>query len=251
MKKTAALFALAALAAATPAAAQGYLGLEYGNHNIDTGFGDEDFDVWQGEGAFGWGGTGWGAQVGGALGNLSADSGGDADFWSLDGHLYWQSGAWRLGGVAAITSIDDGGNIDETAYGVEGMYSFTNTNLSASATIGDLEGSDLWNIDGAVNHYYSPNFRVGGLIGFGNIDGGGSDVDSMTYGLNTEFQPWSAPVSITLGWTRFSIDDADLDTDTLQIGARWNFGGGTLQDRNQRTPFDINTGYVNRFYGIY
>ena len=32
---------------------------------------------------------------------------------------------------------------------------------------------------------------------------------------------------------------------------RWNFGGGTLQERNNATPFDTNTGYANRLYGIW
>lgn len=254
MKKTAALAALAAIAMATPAAAQGYVGLEYGAHTLDTGGGDQDLDVWQGEGAFGWAGTGWGAQVDGSLGNVSASSG-DADFWTLNGHLFWEGGAWRLGGVVAYTSLDEGGSIEEWAYGAEGSYAVgPNTSLFASATLGTVEDSDadLWNIDAGANYYFSPNMRVGGLIGFGNIDGGGgSDVDTMTFGVNGEFQPWTAPVSITLGWNRFSIDDVDIDTDTFQIGARWNFGGGTLQDRNQRTPFDTNTGYLNRFYGIY
>lgn len=258
MKKTAALFALAALATATPAAAQGYLGLEYGNDSVEVFGSETDLDVWQGEGAVGFGGAGWGGQVGASFGNISVDSD-DADFWTLNGHLSWSGGGWRIGGVVATTNLDFGGGseADEIAYGVEGMFApSANSNIYASYTIGDADdglfGSvDLSNFDVGGNYYFSPNARIGGTFGVGNIEAGGGDVDSLSLGINGEFQPWSAPVSITLGWNTYEIDDADLSADTFQIGARWNFGGGTLQDRDGKLPFNTYTGFANRVYGIY
>ena len=32
---------------------------------------------------------------------------------------------------------------------------------------------------------------------------------------------------------------------------RWNFGGGTLQERNEATPYNANSGNLNRIIGIY
>lgn len=255
MKKTALLAAAAAMMVATPAAAQGYLGLEYGSGNIDFGGPDVETDVWQGEGAFGFGGQGnWGGQIDGAVGNLDAN-GGSADFWSLAGHLWWQGGSgWKLGGVLATTSVDDGGSIDELQYGIVGSWDFTpNATLWSSYTMGEVDSggsADLTNWDIGANFYVSPNIRLGGFFGTGNIDIGG-DVDTTSYGVNGEFQPWSAPVSITLGWNSFEIDDVGVSSDAFQIGARWNFGGGTLQERNAATPFDTNTGYMNRLYSIW
>ncbi|MEZ6024486.1 MAG: hypothetical protein R3C16_13955 [Hyphomonadaceae bacterium] len=255
MKKSALLAALAAAMISTPAAAEGYLGLEYEAANVDTGGGDVDLDIWQGEGAFGFGGQGWGGQIDGSWGNLSVNNA-DADVWTLGGHLWWASDNWRLGGVVTTTQLSDGGTIDEWAAGVEGADDASpRTQFIASFTVGEVDhgGPDLdtANLDVRANFFATPNVRIGGLLGFGNLDDGATDVDTLSYGVNAEFQPWSAPVSVTLGWTAFDIDDVDVGSSTFQIGARWNFGGGTLQDRRNATPFDTTTGYYNRFYGIW
>jgi hypothetical protein len=257
MKKTAMLAAAAALMAATPAAADGYLGLEYSNAEVDF-IGSADFDTWQGEGAFGWTSGGWGGQIGGAFGNLDAGSGGDADTWSIDAHLYWHSGAWRIGGLIAATELDfgGGGSIDETSYGVEGMVDLgPNANLFARATVGEAEflaDADTWNFDFGGNFYASPNVRFGGFIGAGNLDfGGGGDADTFSAGINTEFQPWTAPVSVTLGYNYFEADDVSLESNAFRVGARWNFGGGTLQDRNNTTPWAAQTDFLQRLYGTW
>jgi hypothetical protein len=260
MKKTALLAAAAALMVATPAAAQGYLGLEYGSGNIDFGGGsDTDLDLWQGEGAFGFGGGSWGGQIDGQVGNLEADSGGEADFWTLGGHAWWNGAGWRLGGVITTTQLSESGtDIDEIQYGLEGTYDIgANAVLRSSLTTGtvDTGGSseaDLFNWDIGANFYSSPNVRFGGFFGIGNLDaGGGLDVDTTSYGLNAEFQPWTAPVSITLGWNQFDIDDVDVSSSVFSVGARWNFGGGTVRDRDNAAPFDTNTGYINRLYDVW
>src|SRR5512145_2167126 len=150
MKKTALLAAAAALATASPALAEGYVGLEYGAGNIDGGGPDSDTDGWQGEGAFGFGGA--------------------------------------------------GGDIDEWAYGVEGAWAIMpSADLIGSLTAGesDVDGggdADLWNVDFGGILFVSPNISVGGFLGFGNVDGGGVDSDTFSFGINGEIQPWSFPV---------------------------------------------------------
>ncbi|HYD88310.1 MAG TPA: hypothetical protein VEA80_12615 [Vitreimonas sp.] len=253
MKKTALLAAAAAMMMATPAAAQGYLGAEYGNTNIDFFGSDTDADKWQGEGAFGWNHGSWGGQIGGSVGNIDA-GGGDVDFYDINGHLYWDGGAWKLGVMAAQTQVDDA-DAEDTTYGLEAMFDTSpNSNIFASYTMGESEfltDWDVWNFDAGVNFYTSPNMRIGAFAGTGNVDGGGLDADSFSFGINGEFQPWSAPVSITLGWNSFEIEDIDLESNTFTVGARWNFGGGTLQDRNNATPFSTPTGLVSRTYGVW
>ena len=254
----AAFWAVAAVSMmATPAMAQGYVGLEYSSGEVDAILGSADIDGWRGEGAVGFGGEGsWGGQIGGSFGNVESDSS-DADTLTLDGHLFWTSGDWRLGGVVALTQVDDSGSTDEWAYGVESMLSIgANSNLYASLTAGSVDSGggsegDLWNLDGGGNFYASPNFRFGAMVGIGNIDFGSADADTMSAGLNGEFQPWSAPVSITFGWTYFEIDDADLKSNSFHVGARWNFGGGTVQERDGALPFTTGTGYFSRLYGVY
>lgn len=256
MKRTALFAAAAALMAASPAAANGYLGLEYGSGEIDGPGPSVDTDIWQGEGAFGFGGAGWGGQIDGSFGNVETDTG-EADTFTFGGHLWWTGGNWRLGGVITTTSIDDGGDeVDEWAYGLEGAYDFSpNAQLVSSLTAGTAEEAgdeaDLFNWDAGANFFPSPNIRIGGFFGIGSIEEGATELDTSSFGLNGEFQPWSAPISITLGWNSFEIDDVGVEANAFQIGGRWNFGGGTLQERHNAAPFDTNTGFVNRLFGVW
>lgn len=249
MKKTALFAAVAALFAATPAMAGGYVGAVYGNTDLDG----TDSDTWQVEGAFGHStGSGVGFQAEGSIGQLE----GDADTYGYGGHLYWQgAGGWRLGGLLAGANVSDDGSgieIDEFVYGLEGTFDAgPNTVLGGSATFGtlDLFGTDIdtWNVDANVAFYVSPNFRIGGTIGSGSLDVG-TDVDTFTGGLDAEYQFTSLPISITAGYLHFDADTA-LDTDTFTIGARWNFGG-TLRDRDNATPFNVRTPFYGRALDI-
>jgi hypothetical protein len=260
MKKTAWLAAAAAMMAASPAAAQGgYVGAQYSSGESNIIIGSDDSEGWQGEGAVGFGGAGWGAQIDGSFGNTEFDGGGDGDTYSLGGHLWWSSGGWRLGGVITTSNADFGGGFDfeETSYGIEGTYDIgasavlISSLTTGSGDIGGVVDYDTFNWDLGANFYASPNMRFGGFFGIGNVDLSGTEADSSSFGVHGEFQPWSAPVSITVGYNSFQIDDFDVDTDAFQIGARWNFGGGTLRDRDNSTPFDTNTGAINRSANIW
>lgn len=256
MKKKTLLLAASIALLATPAAAEGYLGVRYGGADIDF-LGDAEVDVLQVDGALGWNSGTWGGQVGASFGNLEFDGGGDGDAWTADGHLYWQNGGWRIGGVVATTQLDfgSGTSLEDWVYGAETMFDIgPNSNIFASATMGQAEflaDADTWNIDAGANFYASPNTRFGGFLGVGNLDFGGGDANTWSAGVNTEFQPWAAPVSITLGYNHFDADDAGIKSDSWNVGARWNFGGGTLRDRNNALPFTIQTGLLDRFYGTW
>lgn len=258
MKRTAWLAAAAALMAATPAGAQhGYLGANYNSGDVDfLGLGSADVEGWRGEGEVGWTGGGWGGQIGGSFGNAEFDGGGDSDYWTANAHLYWDGGSWKIGGVVATINADDF-NADETAYGIEAMFDISpNSNIWGDVTFGEFDffgfaDFDTWNLDVGGNFYSGPNVRFGGYLGTGNLEVGSSDFDSFSWGLNTEFRPWSAPVSITLGYNSYEVDDLDSESSNFNVGARWNFGGGTLQDRNNSTPFSTSTGNLGRFVGLH
>lgn len=250
MKKSALVAAVAALMASTPAMANGYVGAVYGNTDLGGG----DLDTWQVEGAFGHNAGAWGFQGDGSIGN-SDGGGGDLDHWTLAGHLYWGGAGWRIGGVIATSQLDGGGgaDVEELVYGVETSFDISpNSVILASATFGEVDflGTDIdtWNIDGAWNFYTAPNFRFGLALGVGNLDAGGVDADTFTGGVNAEWAPFTTvPISFTAGWNHFDDDNTLVgETDTLSIGARWNFGGGSLRDRDNATPFDTRTGLYSR-----
>lgn len=254
MKKLALLAATAAAAAmiAPTASAHGYLGASYGNIDANTG----EADALQVEGAFGWNNGSWGTQFDASIGQLDGDTA-DGDSYAIGGHVYWGNENWRIGGVVGTTNVDDGGSdLSETAYGFEGSLNLGDSAVAlASTTWGtfDFFGTDIdtWNLDGRINLYSSANFRIGATYGIGNLEAGGFDGDTSTYGVDAEFAPFSAPVSFTVGWLRFEDDDfLGFATDTVSAGVRWNFGGGTLRDRDNAAPFNMRTGYAQRLYDV-
>lgn len=247
MKKMALLAAAAAAFTATPAlAAGGYVGLEYTSTDLQS-LSVVDIESLEGEFAVGFGGENWGAQVEGSLGNLDF-GGADADSNTLAGHLWYAGDNWRLGGVIARTNVDDF-DLTEWAYGIEGTFDVTpNAILFASVTQGDIEDNsiDILNVDLGGSYYVTQNLRLSGALGFGDIE---STDDIQSYGLNGEYQLSAAPISFTLGWSHYEIDG--LESESLSVGARWNFGGATLRDRDNITPFNASTGFLGRGYGIY
>ncbi|WP_395646067.1 hypothetical protein [Terricaulis sp.] len=252
MKKTALLAAAAALLCATPAmAGNGYLGARYNTGDVDG----SDIDNWNAEGEFGWnGGAGsWGGQFGGQVGSLEPDGGDSASYYTLNGHMFYQGSNWRLGGVITYGTIDDA-DLDEWTYGVNTSFDFgPDTTFFGSAVLGTISGFgndyDEWGIDLGVGHYFTDNFRLAGNLGFGSVDD--ADLDTTTYGINAEWQFSSVPISVTGGWNTINLDtgSGDADASYWGIGARWNFGGGTLRDRNNSTPFNDNGLYASRIYG--
>ncbi|PZO46959.1 MAG: hypothetical protein DCF16_18370 [Alphaproteobacteria bacterium] len=245
MKKTALLAAAAALFVATPAFAQsaGSIGLNYTNV-------EDEGDAYQLDGAFGGASGAIGYQIDAGLGQLDNDF----DSQTIAGHLYWNGGGWRLGGVIAHTHIEFGDSLSETVYGIEGTWDLgPQTVLLGSYTIGEAEAEgdfDTSSFDIGMNYYFVDNFRVGGAYGFGNLDVGAVDVDTSNWRLNAEWQPWTTPVSFTLGYNSFDIDGSNGGTDSWTIGARWNFGASTLRERDNATPFDARTGYIQRLLDL-
>jgi len=154
--------------------------------------------------------------------------------------------------------VDGGsGDVEEIVYGAEGTFDLgANTVASLSATTGNVDflGTDIdnWNVDGSLAFYASPNLRIGGGVGFGNLSVASVDADTISYNIGAEWQPFSHPISFTVGYSHFDVDDVFLggiDADTLSVGARWNFGG-SLRDRDNATPFDVQTGLYQRIYGL-
>lgn len=254
MKKTTLLAATAALVCATPAFAQdhgGYAGLRYSTGELDQGP-TSDIDAWQGEAEVGFTHGAWGGQFGGSFGNADVSTSNDTDFFTLNAHLNWGGENWRVGGFVVYGSIDEI-NVDEWTYGAEAAFDIgPNATIFGTGALGNLDGptdSDIWNFDAAFAYYFTDNFRLSGNVGTGNIDD--FDYDTTTYGINGEVQPFSVPISFTFGWNAISIDGSgfDADGDYLSVGARWNFGAGTLRDRNSVTPFNQPTAYAQRVYG--
>lgn len=250
IKKLTTLSALALAFAATPALAQtGHIGATYSNND------DAELDVWAVEGASTFA---FSEHVGAQLdGNIASyDDGGDSNIgWRLNGHLFFNAGAWRAGGLFGTSSIDaDGIEPKATHWGVEGQYDFGRIVLGASAIWGDADGIispqlDYDNIDFNGAFYVTDNFVLGGTYAFGSLDNGGSEVDTTNYGIDAEYQLSGAPISLLASWQHWEIDDVPVESEGFTIGARWNWGG-TLKERDgagfRNTPSSV----LERFFGL-
>lgn len=243
--------ALLAISAPGVAAAQSaYVDLGYQSTEADVGGVEADGEGWTIGGATAWGGNGGlGVQLDALYGDAE-----DSSTYSVGGHLFTRNDAFLFGGFANYgnTDVDGADDFDAWSVGLEGQYYLSRTTLDAALSYG--EGDDIdaefTGLDLGATHFLTDNFSFGGNLGFGNIEGGGADADTLTYGLGAEYQFASAPISIFGGWQHAELDDADADADSLGIGVRYNFGGQSLFERNRSGASLSRGGGLGRFAGL-
>jgi hypothetical protein len=160
---------------------------------------------------------------------------GDADAWGIDAFLFNRSETGAFGGFIGYQSLDLGGSstADGWNIGLLGQMYSGNTTWSGQLGYADTESDiSILHLDGEARHFFSDNFSAQANLGFGNIDiSGGGDGDFWSGGVGAEWQFTGAPISIYGGWQHVDFDGGDVDT--LGAGVRWNFGGGTLLERNR------------------
>jgi len=235
----AALLAAAGLASTAWAASpSGHVDVSYARVNADAGAGDTDIDVAGVGGIVAFDLNGLGARVDLDYRNIDPDvvGGSDVDAYGLAGHLFTRSDDWLFGGFAGYAKLDGGAGADsdEWTVGAETQRYLERTTAGASlAYIKDDDADiDAVLLEGDLKHFYTDNFSLGANLGFGNADTGGSDGAVVTAGLGAEYQFASFPVSVFGGYQYADIDDANLDTGAVSVGARWNWGGQSLIERN-------------------
>jgi hypothetical protein len=232
--------ALLAVAAPSVAAAQtGYVGVNYGN--VDAG-GASDEDFYGVEGAVAFAGSG---SIVFEVDAAVVDSDDTDSAYGLTGHIYSRNDSHLFGGFVGVADSDD-----STTWvgGLEAAKYYTNWTLAGAIFYGNNDDADVdgfgANVEGRV--FLSDNFRLNGNIGWASVDSGAGDDDAMLYGVGGEFQFATSPVSIGAGWSTADFDGGDVDTWT--IGARWNFGGQTLMDRDRNGPSQASVvGLANAF----
>lgn len=247
------LAAIAFALMAAPAMAQtGHVGGAYTTNDE----GDTDGFVVEGAAAFGVSNS-IGMQVDGGFALL--DSNGD-DFtgYEINGHLFYTAGAARFGGLfgAAGGEYDGGGGNDPstTHWGVEGQYTLNRVVLGASAIWGDAEwiispDIEYENYDFHGDFYATENFVIGANYGVGTLDNGGGDADTSTYGVSGEWQFSTMPISLVAGYQHWEIEDAPVESETLSLGVRWNWGG-TLQARDAAGFRHSPNGLIGSYVGF-
>jgi hypothetical protein len=252
------LGAAAALAISAPgmaAAQSGYVDLGYQSTEADIGAVESDSDGWSVGGAAAFGGNGSiGGQVDALFSSAEADGGGDVDIWNLGGHLYSRSEGGLFGGFVNFGNADVGGagDFDFWTVGLEGQIYMSRSTFDGALSYSEADDTDasLTALDVGYTHFVTDNFSLGANLGFGQIDDGTNDADLVSYGVGAEYQFAGAPISVFGGWQHGEIDDADADADSLGIGVRYNFGSGSLLDRNRSGASLSRGGGLGRFAGL-
>lgn len=229
--------AAAALAMAAPglahADASGVIDLGYQNDDYDNG---NSFDAFHLGGAFQMDMmSGWTLQFDGASLYQDWDGSSGSDQHSHAAvHADTTGGTWDFGGWAGLLNYYDNSGL---TIGGETRTSFGDFSLQGSvgyATFDQYYDYSSWDghVDGA--YFFSPNMAVTAGLTYNaiNYDGGNDDTQTE-WSLGGAYQ-FANGVEIYGGYLNsnndFSGSGGSNDVDVVNVGFRFHFNGGSLQD---------------------
>lgn len=251
------LGAAAALAIAAPGVAsaqQGYVDLGYSTGEVEAFGSSADVEGWQAGGAAAFGGNGGlGFQIDGVFGNSEVDGGDDVDSYTIGGHVFTRNESFLIGGFANYGNSDDGTDeLDYWTLGAEGQLYLSRTTIDGAVSYSeaDDDGGELTALDLGLTHFVTDNFSLGGGVGFGNADVAGTDVDAVNLGVSGEYQFSAMPISLFAGYSHGEVDDFDVEADAFTLGVRYNFGSGSLFERNRSGASLSRGGGFGRYAGL-
>jgi hypothetical protein len=242
MKKlllTASLLAgLSMIAAPAMAQATGVVGVSVGSLNLDTGGTDADVDLMGIDGSVAFP-VGQGLLLQGNLALSHVDDPVDGDNISGSANFGMRNSSYALG---AYVGMKDNEFIDDTfiGFGGEYIYYMPQMTLSVGGGFGSFDDADadLYGVSGVGRYFVSDNLRFDGRVGFTNIDSGGTEADGIGLGIGGEWKPDNFPISFNAGYDFQTLDQGgtDLEFTVWSIGARFDFGNGTLKARDRNGP---------------
>ena len=249
-KLIAALLAGAALGVASPAlAATGYVGTAYEWREVETPAGNSDsdgiaingsvaFDVTESLGYYS--ASNLGVQLDGSY--VFVD---DENTAAVTGHLFTRNDDWLWGGYVALADTED-----TNVWGVGAEANRYFDQYTVAGTVGwtwlDDIDTDIFGDGGEVRYFLSDSTRIDGGVGWARVDTLGGDDDALTFSIGGERQFTGSPVSAFANYTTAGFDQADVDTNSFQVGLRWNFAP-TLIDRDRQGPSLNQTPLATRF----
>lgn len=229
---TAAVAALAAAPALAQTAPTGSIGATWNQAEIDAGGLDADADGYAIDGVVAgpvhgdWTVT-FGGQMAWADGTIDDDK-----TFSGQLHLTKDFGGLRAGGFVSASDSTPGASL--LSVGAEVQKYFDKATLTGAVSYGSINDldADLWSVGVDGGYYILPNLRVNANVAYSEIQVADAETNAFSYGAAAEYQINSTPMSVYASWGRTTLDDFDLDVDTLSLGLRFNFGGD-LQQRER------------------
>lgn len=226
------LLAIAGVALAAEAQAQTYgqasLAFTHNESNLDFGVlapsVEIDTDIFQVEGSVAFDLGALRAQVDGRL----VDSNAFDPVGYGTGHLTGRVGSVLMGGFAGVQASEnpDWWILGAEAHAPVGAQTFVYGQVGRVIDDGPLD-VETWLTRAELRHYLSDNLVLTGGLGYGRTEVGGTDSDQWTASVEGEYQFTGSPLSVFGGYRR--TEDDFSQSDGLQIGVRYNFGGSILE----------------------
>lgn len=218
--KRAFLCGVAALALAGAASAEGYVSGNY----VDL----DGTDSWSVNGRY---------LLGGHVlldgGYTSID--GNVDVWRIGGHLFARQDNWLLGGYAGYSNVEATGvDADELTLAGEAQYYLERATLGLTVVYSDLDTPFFdpsgWSVGGDVRYFVTDNFSLGLGAAWLTNDTPFGDQDGHYIDLGAEYQFEASQFALFAGYRHTDIGG---EANTWGIGLRWNFGEGSLIQRDR------------------
>jgi len=225
--------AAAAALFAAPALAQdaiGSVGVAYNHTEFDVAGSDADLDGATIDGVVATPAFGDWTVTFNASGVYSDSDFGDET--SLNGgvHLTKAVRDMRFGGFVSAAELPAGQNL--MTFGAEGQKYLERATLTGVVSYGTVLDADIWTVGGDAAFYATPALRLNVGASYSDFDLLGESTDSWSAGAGAEYQFAATPYSITAGYERTELEDADLSIDAFKLGLRYSFGGD-LQSRDR------------------
>ena len=145
-------------------------------------------------------------------------------------HLTRKMGDVRAG---AFVAASDAGDETLTSLGAEVQKYMGPVTLSGALVFSTMESADAITASGDVGFYPMDNLRLNVGVSGGSIEFTGTNAEFYSAGLGAEYQFTGTPVSVFTAYDHTTLDDADLDVDTVSVGLRFSFGSDGLKAREQ------------------
>lgn len=230
-----------------PASAlRGYVGVEYSKARLNPGTPSPRVETWTGEAAVTGQMRGFGVQGDIKVADYDSSSSGSNSSGTVVSptlHVFQRNPYGLVGGWAGWSHS---GGADLWGLGAEGQAYMSGATLYGSVGYGhvnDTVDQNLWAARLEGRYYATENFALNAQVGLvrASARSGTTSAHSTvrTVGFGMEYQPGSVPFSITAGYAHADASNSSAESDTIRVGLRWNFDGGSLVERD-RTGATLN-----------
>ena len=216
---------------------RGFVGVEYGKARLEPGTPSPRVETWTGEAAVSGEMRGLGVQGDIKVASYNTlGSNNDGTITSPTVHVYQRTAYGLIGGWAGW-SHSNGANL--YGIGAEGQAYLGSATLYGSLGYGHTNATidqNLWAARLQGRYFLMENFALDAQAGFVRASASGAHTTVRTVGFGAEYQPDILPFSILANYDHADASGSSAASDTIRLGLRWNFDGGTLQERDRLGP---------------